>query len=91
MAATPTAGCCVHQFQLPPSASALCNSVGWSSSPCRAAWCCLAADLVFNSLLAASANGYGLKDVGAMFLTSQQAAGILPPGKHLDEEQEERS
>uniref|UniRef100_A0A383VVZ5 6-phosphogluconate dehydrogenase NADP-binding domain-containing protein n=1 Tax=Tetradesmus obliquus TaxID=3088 RepID=A0A383VVZ5_TETOB len=49
------------------------------------------ADLVFNSLLAASANGYGLKDVGAMFLTSQQAAGILPPGKHLDEEQEERS
>lgn len=46
---------------------------------------------MFNSLLAASANGYGLKDVGAMFLTSQQAAGILPPGKHLDEEQEERS
>jgi hypothetical protein len=40
---------------------------------------------VFNSLLAASANGYGLKDIGAMFLTSQQEAGILPPGKHLED------
>ncbi|KAF6266805.1 hypothetical protein COO60DRAFT_15093 [Scenedesmus sp. NREL 46B-D3] len=49
------------------------------------------ADLVFNSLLAASANGYGLKDVGAMFLASQQAAGILPPGKHLDGADDENS
>jgi hypothetical protein len=54
---------------------------------CRSA----GADLVFNSLLTASANGYGLKDVGAMFLTSQQAAGILPPGKHLEEADDKES
>lgn len=40
------------------------------------------ADVFFNSLLAASANGYGDKDVGAMFLAIQQAAGLLEPGKH---------
>lgn len=52
----------------------------------EAADCCalLPADVVFNSLLSASANGYGLKDVGAMFLAVQQAAGVLPPGKHLE-------
>lgn len=40
------------------------------------------ADVVFSSLLTASANGYGDKDVGAMFLAVQQAAGLLEPGKH---------
>lgn len=48
-----------------------------SRSPLRTA------DLVFNSLLQASANGYGKKDVGAMFLATQQAAGLLTAGKHL--------
>ncbi len=41
-----------------------------------------AADLVFSSLLSASANGYGDKDVGAMFLAVQQAAGLAKPGEH---------
>ena len=49
-----------------------------SRSPLRTA------DLVFSSLLQASANGYGQKDVGAMFLATQQAAGLLAPGKHLE-------
>lgn len=49
-----------------------------SRSPLRTA------DLLFSSLLQASANGYGSKDVGAMFLSAQQAAGLLKPGKHLE-------
>lgn len=40
------------------------------------------ADVAFSSLLSASANGHGDKDVGAMFLAVQQAAGLLEPGKH---------
>lgn len=40
------------------------------------------ADLMFSSLLSASANGYGDKDVGAMFLAVQQAAGLTEPGQH---------
>lgn len=42
------------------------------------------ADLVFNSLVQASANGYGRKDAGAMFLAAQQAAGLLEPGRHQE-------
>lgn len=52
-----------------------------SRSPLRTA------DLVFNSLLQASANGYGHKDVGAMFLAVQQSAGLLKPGAHLEPKQ----
>jgi 3-hydroxyisobutyrate dehydrogenase-like beta-hydroxyacid dehydrogenase len=33
------------------------------------------ADLTFNKLLAASANGHGDKDVGALLLVAQQQAG----------------
>lgn len=40
------------------------------------------ADAAFSSLLSAAANGYGDKDVGAMFLAVQQSAGLLEPGKH---------
>lgn len=40
------------------------------------------ADVAFSSLLSAAANGYGDKDVGAMFLAVQQSAGLLEPGKH---------
>lgn len=40
------------------------------------------ADVAFASLLSAAANGYGDKDVGAMFLAVQHSAGLLEPGKH---------
>ncbi|KAF8072850.1 yfjR [Scenedesmus sp. PABB004] len=36
-------------------------------------------DAVFHSLLCASANGHGQKDVGAMILACQLAAGLPPP------------
>jgi hypothetical protein len=45
------------------------------------------ADVVFSSLLSAAANGHADKDVGAMFLAVQQAAGLSEPGKHTPQPQ----
>ena len=42
---------------------------------------CLRADAVHASLVAASANGLGGRDVGAMLLAVQQSAGLCQQGR----------